>query len=133
MESFEYFTTTPDVLPTAHCSVLAVGPKIDRSYFGDKYLHYGKIAIITCGLEEGDLPLSFTWIKDDKLATSLPEVKVVNHDFHSVLTILATSSVHAGIYVCKVSNPVSWALMKFEIFVNGTFDANLYSDAISRR
>lgn len=96
-----------------------MGPKIDKTHLGDKYLQNGKIATIVCGLEEGDPPMSFTWTKDGNPATSLADINVVNQRFSSLLTISATSGIHAGSYICKASNPVSWAVMTFRIFVDG--------------
>lgn len=72
-----------------------------------------------CGLKDGDPPISFAWTKDGKQAVSVPDVQVVNQKFQSVLTILATSSIHAGMYVCKAWNPVSWAVMEVRLFVDG--------------
>lgn len=97
-------------------SVALVGPQTDGAVSQDKYVHEGDVANIMCGLKEGDLPVSFEWIKDGIHAGSLSGIKVVNHEFSSTLTILATTTTHAGNYYCKASNPVSWAVMKARVF-----------------
>lgn len=75
---------------------------------------------INCNIIEGDPPMSFEWTKDGNLATSFPDVKVVSHEFSSTLTLMTASNIHSGNYFCKVSNPVSWSMMKTRIFVDGT-------------
>lgn len=110
------------ILTVFSTSVLLVGPKLDKSHLEDKHLQYGKFATLNCNLEDGDFPLTFVWTKDGQLATSLPDIQVVNQKFSSLMTISAASSVHSGMYICKASNPASWATMTVKIFVNGTFE-----------
>lgn len=96
-----------------------VGPIIDASHFHDQNIQSGNIATITCSLTEGDPPVEFKWTKDDKPVESLPEIQIVSQKFSSLLTISSTSSIHAGNYFCKASNPVSWSLRKARVFVDG--------------
>lgn len=100
--------------------VISVEPKADGYFLQDRHFPEGGVVTIVCSLIEGDPPLSFHWTKDGDLATSLPGVKVDNHDFSSTLTIMAASLVHSGNYYCKMSNPVSWSIMKATVFVDGT-------------
>lgn len=101
--------------------LISVAPTIDVSQLQSKSKHVqsGKIVTITCSLEEGDPPLSFSWMKDGQPLTSVPGIKVTNQEFSSLLTISATSSYHSGNYYCKASNPVSWAVLAIHIFVDG--------------
>lgn len=99
---------------------LLVGPKFVRPFLEDMYFQFGKFATIMCSLEDGDPPISFSWTKDGSLATSLPDIQVINQKFSSFLTISPTTSVHSGAYFCKASNPVSWAAMAVNIYINGT-------------
>lgn len=74
---------------------------------------------IMCSLIDGDPPIAFEWTKDGQLATSFPGVKVVSHEFSSMLTITAASIIHSGHYYCRASNPVSWSMVKATIAVDG--------------
>lgn len=88
-------------------------------HFQDKHVQEGNSASITCSLKEGDPPLSFAWVKDGDVAATLSGVKVVTLELSSILTIMEASSIHAGSYYCKASNPVSWALMQTKVLVDG--------------
>lgn len=111
---------TTDVLEFLHY-VVSVRPKTDGSLLQDKHVPEGGIVTIVCLLHEGDPPVLFDWVKDRDLATSLPGVTVVSHQFSSMLTITAASRIHSGNYYCKASNPVSWSMMKAAIFVDGNW------------
>lgn len=75
-----------------------------------------------CSLKEGDPPVTFDWVKDEDVATSLPGVKVLSQEFSSTLTIMAASVIHSGNYYCKASNPVSWSMIKSAVFVDGSVE-----------
>lgn len=86
----------------------------------EKHVQEGHSASIMCSLKEGDPPISFVWMKDGDLATSFPGIEVVSREFTSTLTILSSTSIHAGNYYCKAYNPVSWSMTKTTILVDGT-------------
>lgn len=86
----------------------------------DKHVQAGDFITVVCSLKAGDPPVSFDWIKDGDPASSLLGVRVANQEFSSTLTILTTTSIHAGDYFCKASNPVSWSVKKTRVFINGT-------------
>lgn len=96
-----------------------VSPLTEGSLLQDKYVLNGDFITIMCGLKAGDPPISFNWMKDGDLATSLPGVKVVSQEFSSTLTILSTRSIHAGNYYCQASNPVSRSMIKTRVFIDG--------------
>lgn len=66
--------------------------------------------------------MTFDWLKDDDLATAFPGVKVLDQEFSSTLTIMTASIIHSGNYYCKVSNPVSWSMVKATVIVDGTVE-----------
>lgn len=108
-----------DLQLSSRTCVVSVGPKTDGSLQQDKHVLEGGMMTIMCSLIEGDPPMSFDWTKDGQLVTTLPGLKVVNHDFSSILSIMAATVIHSGNYYCKASNPVSWSMMKATILVDG--------------
>lgn len=110
-------------------TVVSVGPQIEESHLQEKHFREGNIASITCSLMQGEPPVTFNWLKDGTPTTSIPGVKVINHEFSSMLTIMAASRIHAGNYYCKASNPVSWSIMKTRVWVDGTLAYSTFHDS----
>uniref|UniRef100_T1JE40 Ig-like domain-containing protein n=1 Tax=Strigamia maritima TaxID=126957 RepID=T1JE40_STRMM len=91
-----------------HSAVLNVNvpPKIIPFAFVDDQFYKGMRAHITCAVSQGDPPLNFRWLKDDRpIPTSLQDVATRQYDkYTSSLSIDSVSSVHTGNYTCVVSN-----------------------------
>ncbi|XP_065347787.1 cell adhesion molecule Dscam2-like isoform X4 [Cloeon dipterum] len=85
-----------------------VPPKITPFSFG-RDLNVGERTSIQCVVVTGDLPLTFTWLKDGAVlspsASDLRDVSVRQYDdFTSALSIGSISQMHGGNFTCRVAN-----------------------------
>uniref|UniRef100_T1J767 Down syndrome cell adhesion molecule n=1 Tax=Strigamia maritima TaxID=126957 RepID=T1J767_STRMM len=92
----------------AYSAVLNVNvpPKIIPFAFVDDQFYKGMRAHITCAVSQGDPPLNFRWLKDDRpIISSSTDVLTQQYDkYANSLSIESVSSVHTGNYTCVVSN-----------------------------
>lgn len=93
---------------------------IDPSTFQGHNLHEGSHARIICGVTDGDLPINFTWTKDE---TEIPkDLNAVVHnidEFSSVLTIRNVTTSHTGKYTCIAKNAAASSNYTTEVQVLG--------------
>ena len=71
------------------------------------------------GLARGDLPVTFTWLKDGRPFSGDLQVTNVD-DFSSLLTFANLRSHHSGNYTCLAENVAGKATYTAEITVKGT-------------
>lgn len=123
-----------------------VPPKIDEFKFADR-LNVGDRTSIQCVVGTGDLPLTFTWLKDgipiktssvrksDNSETNVEEKfshSIENKfisirqtgDFTSALSILNITKHQAGDYTCRVQNDAATVEHSAQLSVNGKLDLN---------
>ena len=77
---------------------------------------------VVCGVNNGDPPLTLTWLKDGRQVTlaGLPDIQVTEIDaFSSVLTIDSLRPGHAGVYTCSAINAAAQVLSVATLRVNG--------------
>ncbi|EGI65012.1 Down syndrome cell adhesion molecule-like protein [Acromyrmex echinatior] len=96
---------------TSHRSVevrVLVPPKITPFSFA-RDLNVGDRTSVQCVVVTGDLPLTFTWLKDNvpiETVRTLPNgIQISDYPpFSSILTINSVSASHSGNYTCQISN-----------------------------
>lgn len=92
---------------------------------------------VQCVVTTGDLPLNFTWLRDDVLiarsaSTSGLETAAdhvvdqmimmrQNDDFTSALSITNITQMQGGVYTCKVQNYAAIVSHSSKLRVNGKF------------
>lgn len=101
--------------------MLSVGPQIDKSFFGNKRLEAGANIGLLCFLTQGDLPVTFNWMKDGKPMEITYEVEVESQKVSSSLIIARVKQAHVGNYTCIARNPVGSSIATAEILVNGNW------------
>uniref|UniRef100_T1IM02 Down syndrome cell adhesion molecule-like protein Dscam2 n=1 Tax=Strigamia maritima TaxID=126957 RepID=T1IM02_STRMM len=104
-----YTCKTRNAATTAAYSAILnvnVPPKIIPFAFVDDQFYKGMRAHITCAVSQGDPPLNFRWLKDDRpITSSSADVLTQQYDkYANSLSIESVSSVHTGNYTCVVSN-----------------------------
>uniref|UniRef100_T1III8 Down syndrome cell adhesion molecule-like protein Dscam2 n=1 Tax=Strigamia maritima TaxID=126957 RepID=T1III8_STRMM len=83
-----------------------VPPKILPFAFQDDQFFKGMRAQIVCVVSQGDLPIRFKWLKDDKEISPIQMgISTREYDDHAnSLNIESVSSAHTGNYTCIASN-----------------------------
>lgn len=77
-------------------------------------------AHVTCAISQGDVPLSFKWLKDGLTIPSDLGVSTRNYDKQtSSLSIENVSSRHSGNYTCIVQNMAGKAVYTAQLLVRG--------------
>uniref|UniRef100_T1J6S4 Down syndrome cell adhesion molecule-like protein Dscam2 n=1 Tax=Strigamia maritima TaxID=126957 RepID=T1J6S4_STRMM len=74
-------------------------------FVNDDQFFKGMRAQIVCAVSQGDMPITFQWLKDGKFIPTSMGVTTRNYDEHAnSLTIENVSSVHTGNYTCVAGN-----------------------------
>lgn len=95
-------------------------PKIIPFAFQDDQNFQGMRAHITCAVSQGDLPITYKWLKDNKPIDPKLKVKVTSYDQHSsALSIESVAAIHSGNYTCVVTNPAAEATFSAQLLVQG--------------
>jgi len=59
----------------------------------------------TCLVQEGDTPITVTWLKDGIQMSSSPAIHISHiNEFTSILVIEQAESIHSGNYTCAATN-----------------------------
>uniref|UniRef100_T1J582 Down syndrome cell adhesion molecule n=1 Tax=Strigamia maritima TaxID=126957 RepID=T1J582_STRMM len=96
-----------------------VPPLLNPLSFQDDHLYEGAHARVTCGVRRGDLPITFTWLKDGLPIPAGTGVAIREVDeYASILTIGHVARRHSGNYTCTVSNAASSVNRTAELTVN---------------
>ncbi|XP_049878899.1 Down syndrome cell adhesion molecule-like protein Dscam2 [Pectinophora gossypiella] len=78
-------------------------PEIEPFSFSAN-LQEGKRAQVSCSVTSGDMPVHFTWLKDNGPIPSSLQVEERGADFFSNLVFKEVSARHSGLYTCVASN-----------------------------
>lgn len=79
-------------------------PPIVQPFVFPESASIGQRITATCGILQGSKTLLFTWQKDGKDVTGIPNTSVDMQMEYSVLTIVPASKVNVGNYTCIVKN-----------------------------
>jgi len=86
--------------------ILLVKPHIVPFTFGDEPLMSGSHITIHCTVDEGDLPLSISWIFHGQELSSQMGIETAKLGKRTnFLTIESIAQMHMGQYTCLASNP----------------------------
>ncbi|KYN00441.1 hypothetical protein ALC62_08745 [Cyphomyrmex costatus] len=84
--------------------IFFVPPKITPFSFA-RDLNVGDRTSVQCVVVTGDLPLTFTWLKDNVPIETRKSITIGIHDaFTSALSISTIAPAHNGTYTCRVTN-----------------------------
>uniref|UniRef100_T1JCZ7 Down syndrome cell adhesion molecule-like protein Dscam2 n=1 Tax=Strigamia maritima TaxID=126957 RepID=T1JCZ7_STRMM len=96
-----------------------VPPKLNPPPFQEIVLDEGAQARLVCAVLDGDLPITFTWLKNGREVTSDSRVATRDFDeFTHVLTISKAHSEHSGNYTCIAHNDAASARFSARLVVN---------------
>jgi hypothetical protein len=82
----------------------------------------GERTSIQCVVVTGDLPLTFTWLKDGAVLSpgAADDVSVRQYDdFTSALSIGSIAQAHGGNFTCRVANDAATVAHTAGLHVNG--------------
>lgn len=83
-------------------------------------LNVGDRASLTCTVIKGDLPLSITWRKDNRIIDATQHISIKQVDqFNSILVIDTLGPDHTGNYSCHVRNLAAEVEISQSLLVNG--------------
>lgn len=101
--------------------IFLVPPVIDSMSFPQVLvLREGARARLQCVVSQGDLPLSISWLKNDRLLTSDMNMQIRKDDeFSSVLTFISVSTSHNGSYTCIAKNSGGSTNLTAQITIEG--------------
>lgn len=97
-----------------------VPPKLSPFQSTVLQLNVGDRASLTCSVIKGDLPLTITWRKDNRIidASQHISIKQVDH-YNSILVIENLGPDHTGNYSCQVRNSAAEVEIAQSLLVNG--------------
>ncbi|XP_022257099.1 Down syndrome cell adhesion molecule-like protein 1 isoform X1 [Limulus polyphemus] len=79
----------------------------------------GKTIQVTCGVEEGDDPVKFTWLKNGNIVHSADHLTILTHKRLSVLIVNNVNVNDIGNYSCLATNPGGEDKFSSELLVRG--------------
>ncbi|XP_052744070.1 cell adhesion molecule Dscam2-like isoform X2 [Bicyclus anynana] len=80
-------------------------------------LRSGDRAQITCTVTSGDMPVYFSWLKDQLPISSVLQVDERGAEFYSMLLFKSLTAAHSGTYTCVVTNTAGKANMSAELAI----------------
>jgi len=97
-----------------------VPPRIVPFSFGDEPLEAGSHASLQCSVDQGDLPLSISWIFHGQELSSQMGIETVRiGKRNNLLTVESIAPFHAGSYTCVVSNKAGSVNHTADLIVRG--------------
>ncbi|XP_059217414.1 cell adhesion molecule Dscam2 [Stomoxys calcitrans] len=79
-------------------------PPVIEAFKFPKNLQEGGRAQITCAVSSGDMPIYFSWKKDDMSIPSSLQITEKKEEFYSLLVFKDISAKHSGKYTCYATN-----------------------------
>lgn len=100
--------------------LLTVPPKLNPFQSTVLQLNVGDRASLTCSVIKGDLPLTITWRKDNRIidASQHISIKQVDH-YNSILVIENLGPDHTGNFTCSCRNSAAEVEIAQSLLVNG--------------
>lgn len=99
---------------------ISVPPQINPFELSDAALNAGESIQVVCAIKDGDLPISFEWLLNDKSIDTDVEISIMPVGKRgSILSFDAVSHVHAGTYTCVARNQAGEATYSAVLNVNG--------------
>lgn len=99
--------------------VFSVAPKIFMMSPVGNTVESGVDIRLMCVVMQGDPPITFQWMKEDRRVDAVAGVRVYSEELSSSIFFSRTNGTHTGNYTCMASNPLGSTLVTTEILVNG--------------
>ncbi|CAK1583638.1 unnamed protein product [Parnassius mnemosyne] len=80
-------------------------------------LRSGDRAQLTCTVTSGDMPVYFSWLKDQMPLSSVLQVDERGAEFYSMLLFKSLTAAHSGTYTCVVTNTAGKANTSAELAI----------------
>ncbi|VVD01559.1 unnamed protein product [Leptidea sinapis] len=80
-------------------------------------LRSGDRAQLTCTVTSGDMPVYFSWLKDQMPISSVLQVDERGAEFYSMLLFKSLTAAHSGTYTCVVTNTAGKANTSTELAI----------------
>ncbi|CAG9789295.1 unnamed protein product [Diatraea saccharalis] len=80
-------------------------------------LRAGDRAQLTCSVTSGDMPVYFSWLKDQMPISSILQVEERGAEFYSMLIFKTLTAAHSGVYTCVVTNTAGKANTSAELAI----------------
>ncbi|XP_045537855.1 Down syndrome cell adhesion molecule-like protein Dscam2 [Papilio machaon] len=80
-------------------------------------LRSGDRSQLTCTVTSGDMPVYFSWLKDQMPISSVLQVDERGAEFYSMLLFKSLTAAHSGIYTCVVTNTAGKANTSAELAI----------------
>lgn len=91
-----------------------------ESFKFPKNLQEGGRAQVTCAVSSGDMPVYFSWKKDDAPISISLQITEKKDEFFSLLVFKDITARHSGKYTCFAANSASKVNYTAELLVRGT-------------
>lgn len=114
---WEFFTTFTLFLLQVQISV--VSPPVLSPISFPPGLKAGDRSQITCTVTSGDMPVYFSWLKDQMPISSSLQVDERGAEFFSMLLFKSLTAAHSGVYTCVVTNTAGKANISTELAIKG--------------
>ncbi|XP_059053178.1 cell adhesion molecule Dscam2-like [Achroia grisella] len=97
--------------------VTVVSPPVLSPVVFPPGLRSGDRAQLTCSVTSGDMPVYFSWLKDQMPISSILQVEERGAEFYSMLIFKSLTAAHSGIYSCVVTNTAGKANTSTELAI----------------
>lgn len=94
-------------------------PPVIESFKFPKNLQEGGRAQVTCAVSSGDMPVYFSWKKDDAPISISLQITEKKDEFFSLLVFKDITARHSGRYTCFASNSAAKVNYTAELLVRG--------------
>ncbi|CAH0678847.1 unnamed protein product [Chilo suppressalis] len=97
--------------------VTVVSPPVLSPVVFPPGLRAGDRAQLTCSVTSGDMPVYFSWLKDQMPISSILQVEERGAEFYSMLIFKSLTAAHSGAYTCVVTNTAGKANTSAELAI----------------
>ncbi|XP_053613669.1 cell adhesion molecule Dscam2-like isoform X2 [Plodia interpunctella] len=97
--------------------VSVVSPPVISPLVFPPGLRAGDRAQLTCSVTSGDMPVYFSWLKDQMPISSILQVDERGAEFYSMLIFKSLTAAHSGVYTCVVTNTAGKANTSAELAI----------------
>ncbi|KAL4706341.1 hypothetical protein ACJJTC_016635 [Scirpophaga incertulas] len=97
--------------------VTVVSPPVLSPVVFPPGLRAGDRAQLTCSVTSGDMPVYFSWLKDQMPISSNLQVDERGAEFYSMLIFKSLTATHSGVYTCVVTNTAGKANTSAELAI----------------
>lgn len=95
------------------------GPKLAK-LFQTRFQNVGTNFKSHCVLDEGSLPVSFEWLKNNIPLSSIDKVSIETDGQESMLTVSRLNLEDSGNYTCRANNDFGFDLQSTMLMVKGS-------------